>query len=246
MKRIVTFIIGVFLFLTANSANAQQIALSKDSLYFPTSFSYDTLFVYNTGSENLLIDSLFSVHEEYAYRVEIHANDSTIYYIIDGGHDPFWLVIEPDDSAVFIFAAPDLCSICKVTSTQEYFEDSLIFMSNSLSDDSLLLFSYGEGYPSALPQTKNRTPEDFILLPNYPNPFNAVTKIRYKLLTKSFVRVSIFNISGKKVATLVTGEQTAGTYSVKWNANGFASGIYFCRLQVNKHIVLSQKLVLLK
>ncbi len=245
MRKTITLLIGGLFFLAANFTNAQQIAVSKDSLFFPTYFSYDTLFVYNTGSEDLLIDSLFSVHEEYSYRLDVFASD-TIHYVVDGGHDPFHLTIKPADSAMFVFEAPDLCSICKVSSTQQYFEDSLIFMSNSLTDDSLLIFSYGEGYPSALPDIENQIPKDYALFQNYPNPFNASTQIRYRIPLKSFVRLEIYNSSGQKVTTLIAANQTPGTYSVIWNANGFASGIYYCRLQTNNKIVGVKKLVLLK
>ncbi len=246
MRKTITLLIGGLSFLAANFGNAQQIAVSKDSLFFPTYFSYDTLFVYNTGSDDLLIDSLFSVHEEYSYRLDVFASDTTIHYVVDGGHDPFHLTIKPTDSAMFVFEAPDLCSICKVASTFEYFEDSLILMSNSITNDSLLIFSYGEGYPSALSGATDKTPGDFVLFQNYPNPFNSTTKIRYLLPVTGFVRLSVFNILGKKLATLVSAYQAPGTHSVTWDAARFPSGVYYYRLEVDKKIVRTKKLVLLK
>ncbi len=246
MKNSVLFLVGSLLGIMVHVGSAQQIALSKDSLYFATSFSYDSLYVYNVGSEDLLIDSLFSVHEEYAYNLEVYATDTTFGYTVDGGHSPFHLTIKPADSALFVFQAPDLCSICKVASTSEYFEDSLIMMSNSITNDSLLIFSYGQGYPSALGETTDKTPRNFALFQNYPNPFNSATQIRYRLPVNGFVRLSIFNILGKKVATLVSAYQTPGTYSLIWDAAGLPSGVYYYRLEVDKKIVRTKKLVLLK
>ncbi len=246
MKKYGALFFLVFLLGTVNFSYSQQISISKDSLYFPEEFSHDTLFVYNTGTETLLIDSLFSIHEEFAYRLEAQAKDTTIFYMIDGGHAPFHLTIEATDSALFIFESPDLCSICKAPADQSYFEDSLIIMNNSLTDDSLLLFSYGQGYPSALPEAGSKQPADFILLQNYPNPFNPITAIGYQLSAVSFVRLAVYNLLGQKVATLVSKEQTAGKHTVAWNATGFASGVYYYRLETDKGFVRTRKLVLLK
>lgn len=73
-------------------------------------------------------------------------------------------------------------------------------------------------------------PEDYVLLPNYPNPFNAVTEIIYALSENSTVYLSIYNLAGEKIATLVDGKQTAGYKSVTWDASDYSSGIYFYKL----------------
>jgi hypothetical protein len=75
-------------------------------------------------------------------------------------------------------------------------------------------------------------PDRILLEQNYPNPFNPTTTIRYAIPHASFVRLTIHNVLGQEVATLVDGEQTAGVNSVEWNAAGFASGVYFYRLRV--------------
>jgi hypothetical protein len=91
---------------------------------------------------------------------------------------------------------------------------------------------------SALPQT-------FILNQNYPNPFNPSTTISYQLPKTSEVELSIYNLLGQKVTTLVSKKQTAGSYQVTWDASGFASGIYYCKLQA-KSFCQTRKLILLK
>jgi hypothetical protein len=73
-------------------------------------------------------------------------------------------------------------------------------------------------------------PTEFSLLPNYPNPFNPSTNIRYNLAKQSNVSLAIYNIVGQRVAELIHLQQDAGSYEVRWNAAGISSGIYFYRI----------------
>lgn len=77
------------------------------------------------------------------------------------------------------------------------------------------------------------TPSEFKLLQNYPNPFNPVTKIDYALPKAGFVKLVVFDILGREVATLVNDVKQAGIYSVDFNASSLSSGIYFYRLESN-------------
>ena len=70
-------------------------------------------------------------------------------------------------------------------------------------------------------------PDKFTLSQNYPNPFNPKTVISWQLAVGSDVDLSIYNVLGQKVATLVHSKQKAGFYSVEWDASGFASGVYY-------------------
>jgi hypothetical protein len=89
-------------------------------------------------------------------------------------------------------------------------------------------------------------PSTYILFQNYPNPFNPTTAISYKLPAFSQVELNIYNILGQKVAALVNAKQNAGMHTVQWNAAGFASGIYFYRLETENGFVQSRKLIFLK
>jgi hypothetical protein len=71
----------------------------------------------------------------------------------------------------------------------------------------------------------------FRLEQNYPNPFNPSTLVRYQLSVASKVELSIYDLLGREVATLVNDVRTPGAYNVTWNAAGLASGTYFCRLR---------------
>jgi hypothetical protein len=65
----------------------------------------------------------------------------------------------------------------------------------------------------------------------YPNPFNPKTIINYELPITNYVELSIYNISGQKLVTLISEKQEAGSYKVEWNASGYASGVYYYHLK---------------
>ena len=75
------------------------------------------------------------------------------------------------------------------------------------------------------------TPIVYTLFPNYPNPFNSSTTIRYNIPVAGPVRIDIYDILGRKVQTLLDVKQQAGSYQVIWNADGVVSGIFYYRLQ---------------
>jgi len=79
--------------------------------------------------------------------------------------------------------------------------------------------------------SSSHLPDKYTLAQNYPNPFNPGTTIEFALPTAGFVTLSIFNILGEQVATLVSENLTAGSYKYEWDASELTSGIYFYRLQ---------------
>jgi hypothetical protein len=85
----------------------------------------------------------------------------------------------------------------------------------------------------------------FKLFPAYPNPFNPTTTIQFSVETHRNASLQIFDITGQLVETLVNGQIGSGFHEIKWNAGGFASGVYFVRLQNGNHLI-NQKLLLLK
>ncbi len=91
----------------------------------------------------------------------------------------------------------------------------------------------------------NYLPKKFALLPNYPNPFNPSTTIRYILPAWSDIRIEIYNILGQKVATLFDGSKQAGYRTITWQADDYPSGVYFARLETEKRSE-NIKMVLLK
>ena len=93
-------------------------------------------------------------------------------------------------------------------------------------------------------------PSDYKLFQNYPNPFNPLTKIRFSLPNPSSgegpgVRLVVYNVLGKEVATLVNETLAPGNYEVEWNASNHPSGIYFYRLTAGDYTE-AKKMILTK
>ena len=85
----------------------------------------------------------------------------------------------------------------------------------------------------------------FGLNQNYPNPFNPSTTISYSIKEAGAVTINVYNLMGQNVATLVDETKAAGHYSVRWNAAGHASGMYYYRLEANGQAI-TQKMTLIK
>ncbi len=88
-------------------------------------------------------------------------------------------------------------------------------------------------------------PQKFSLWPNYPNPFNPATTIAFELPRKMHVTLTIFDLEGHVVARLLDKTLPAGHTSVRWNARGVSSGVYFCKIKAGK-FQATQKMVLLR
>ena len=89
-------------------------------------------------------------------------------------------------------------------------------------------------------------PKEFGLSQNYPNPFNPSTTISYALPKASDVSIEVFNILGKRVASLVNQRKSAGNYSTQFQASNLSSGVYFYTLRINGKVLKSQKMLLIK
>ena len=88
-------------------------------------------------------------------------------------------------------------------------------------------------------------PEDYLLSQNYPNPFNSITRLNYGLPEAGLVNISVFDIEGRLVETLVCLDQVAGYHYVTWDANIASSGLYFIEMKA-KGFTQVQKIVLTK
>jgi hypothetical protein len=89
------------------------------------------------------------------------------------------------------------------------------------------------------------SPAAFALEQNYPNPFNPSTTISYSVQEAGAVSISVYNLMGQKVATLVDETKAAGQYNVRWNAAGAASGMYYYRLEAGGQSI-TRKMTLIK
>jgi len=93
-------------------------------------------------------------------------------------------------------------------------------------------------------------PGDFQLYRNFPNPFNPVTTIQYRLTSKSFVNITVYDMLGKQIQTLVDKNCENGLHEISWNGrdqyrNPVSAGIYLYKMKVNNS-VQTRKMILLK
>jgi hypothetical protein len=104
---------------------------------------------------------------------------------------------------------------------------------------------YYTGNISGIGHPVSSHPASFRLEQNYPNPFNPNTIINYELPITNDVELSIYNVLGQKVVTLVSEKQKAGYHQVEWDASRFATGVYFYILRAGDYRDV-KKMVLLK
>jgi len=99
--------------------------------------------------------------------------------------------------------------------------------------------------PSAVNDRTSEVPANFALHASFPNPFNPSTQISFDLAKSVRVKLSVYDVTGKLVATLVNGKLEAGTHNVTWNAQGQPSGVYFAKMEAEGFSQV-QKMTLLK
>jgi flagellar hook assembly protein FlgD len=96
----------------------------------------------------------------------------------------------------------------------------------------------------------NPIPDTYHLFQNYPNPFNPVTTFRYNLPEDELVNITIYDIIGRQIKTLINSSQTAGYKSIQWNATNstgqsVSAGVYLFKIQAG-NFIQTKKMVLLK
>lgn len=88
-------------------------------------------------------------------------------------------------------------------------------------------------------------PENFSLSQNYPNPFNPVTNIEFDVPKSSYVKLTVYDVQGKLIETIVNSELSAGTYKADWNASNFSSGVYFYKFE-SDGFIQTNRMILVK
>jgi photosystem II stability/assembly factor-like uncharacterized protein len=102
-----------------------------------------------------------------------------------------------------------------------------------------------DGTPSSTPDVSAASPASFVLLPAYPNPFNATATISYVLPRAERISLKVFDVLGREVAVLKEGVVPAGSHRVLFDGSHLASGVYFTRLETGTR-VQTQKMIMLK
>jgi len=108
----------------------------------------------------------------------------------------------------------------------------------------------GLTYPTVATSVDDQVPLTFGLQQNYPNPFNPETSFEFQVPSSSFVRVSVFDMLGREVVTLVDGDRAPGRYLMHWDASTMPSGVYYYRMTARSEnggsFVQTRRMVLLK
>ncbi len=110
------------------------------------------------------------------------------------------------------------------------------------------LFAYYPGQITSIGPNSGQitgVPQSFELYQNYPNPFNPMTHIKFDLPQDSKVKITIFNVLGQKVTTLVDNKLSAGRYNYQWKPSGIASGLYFYSIEA-EHYRKVRKMIFVK
>jgi hypothetical protein len=151
----------------------------------------------------------------------------------DGGFNTGWNWHFRPNQWMLTFNSIEVCDGCP-----QFVEDNLDYWVDVLGQ----FCPWGgrvsrEVIPTMVSEYETQSNHHF-LIQNYPNPFNSETIINYQLpalstggLTTRFVKISIYDILGQKVAILVKEKQLPGQYQIKWNASENPSGLYFCAFE---------------
>jgi len=130
---------------------------------------------------------------------------------------------------------------CDASGSQDFvYIDEVIWRGTSI-----LVASEEALRPATASEEDAVVPGSFVLEPNYPNPFNPTTSLAFVLGEECQVRIEVYNVLGRQVATLADDRFPAGRHVVQWNARGAASGAYFYRMQAGTQ-VQTRSMMLLK
>ena len=177
------------------------------------------------------IDTLYISNESYTVlNLEIQLSTS-LGFILESSTDQ---ILRPGDEVTMkIFFVP--------TETIDY--EGMIFIISEAGTDTVYL--RGTGTSVGIEDDSYALPDKITLFQNYPNPFNPTTRIKFELTGYNHAKLSIYDMNGKLVQTLLNEEMPAGTHEIEWNAVDVASGVYIYSLETG-NTTLTKKLLLLK
>ena len=214
---------------------------SPDTLYWLDTSK--TILVYEelTGMHKLHCNSLvwsFPIHDTLVLNSGVDTSTEIYRYTINNGY------------YIAYYLKNETYSIWRIDSI--YFQTGMGLISRDMNlssnfsdhDFDFLHISLLSVSTSVLTPMQNK-PILFRLDQNYPNPFNPTTTIHYEISQKCFIILKVIDVIGREIETLVIKEQSAGSYSTIWNADGLPSGVYFVCLQAGSSVD-TKKLLLLK
>jgi hypothetical protein len=156
---------------------------------------------------------------------------------------------------VYLFCA----SSGLVTVVRDLVDRETLHSTMQLGNQQEIILAQTIGYPERTSETsnppdRNQNPEEYSLSQNFPNPFNLETQIQYTLFEEAQVQITIFNLKGDHINTVVHQKQTPGEYVFTWkgldeNGHQMASGVYFYQIEIihdNQRKEQTRKMLMLK
>ena len=200
---------------------------SQGRIYKSTNFGA-TWVLKNSGTTNTLRSIYFSTDDSGA----VTGDNGTVRMTTNGGDTWF-------TDPYFVSATGSITSISKMPRTSKTV--------TALSDNNTLLVASEDSLTVILGiQTiSTEIPKAFSLSQNYPNPFNPKTNINMELHKSGFVKLVIYDVSGKEMETVISQYLKAGTYKIDWDGSRYSSGIYFYKI-ITDEFIQTKKMVLVK
>ena len=185
-------------------------------------------------------DKVSSIH------LVVETNDNIIIKVSDEIENTFDLVLdrEWENSIEWNFARIDIekdilsLDIGKLISDQ--IDETEIIVGYEITNENGDIFSSGTTSINYIP-----IPEQFTMSSAFPNPFNPQTRITYGLHKDSYVSINVYDMRGRLIDKLFSGNRERGYFDMIWDANNFTSGIYFIHFNIDNEIN-TQKVILLK
>jgi hypothetical protein len=177
-------------------------------------------------------------------------NVSYAVYKIDGWNDYYILVTNNPNGSLFATEPQNAISISCDRNIIDWTNKSIteVFSNQNLQASPEMSIHYTmPAFGTALFHIQpliNQIPENFYLSQNYPNPFNPSTLIKFGIPGTGFTKLSIYDLTGRLVKTLVNGNLQAGTYEYSFDASNVASGIYYYELRYGNYVASKSMIVL--
>jgi photosystem II stability/assembly factor-like uncharacterized protein len=177
--------------------------------------------------------------DEFFFWADIH-NDSTAYVVGQKGT----VLVTSDQGETWSSQYTPVSS--SITLAQVFFIDA---NEGWIVGSSGTILHTVNGGVTDVESDNNELPTSFSLKPNYPNPFNPSTTFGYEVPRASYISMKIYDVTGREVETLFEDMKEPGKYEIVWNADRFATGVYYCRLSAKGegiNYAVQQKIVLIK
>lgn len=221
--------------------------LNWSSYQTPSTFGFYCLYFsdVNTGFAVDATGDVYKSTNSGVNWVQISSHSGTKNAIITNGIDIFMCGVS---GQILKSTNSGVNWILQTTSTQSDF-NAMQFVTPTtgfaVGENGAIYKTTNGGEPIGIHSISSEIPESYTLSQNYPNPFNPVTNIEFSIPEAAFIRLTIYDITGRKVAEPVNQKLLPGSYNVDFNAEGFNSGVYFYRLTAGNYS-LTKKMILVK